>query len=437
MSESPSTFCRGSAQRWNAFCTSARILESDNGDDLLLQPVTLPANLLQFIEAGLRDPTERHRYSPLISQAEFDVIRIMDEFVQIVPEDSMNFEGRMKHLCCLFNRFKTALDRNSSEAAIRRAVDDLFELAFETDPKALVNSSYLWVSLPSCHVNSSPYSVESKVHVVKYDERRLPHGPTSVATADGAVAIPLPMQLMQTLRAGGVVCASPDLHDEYILLFVEYKGGLGNNGRQAIMDSAAMQAVNRALGLDGVKNYAFSVHHAKVDIITSWWDQADNEVYRYRFKRRNDFFTLDTPIGWFRFYSFLCSLRAYHHTVRDALRLASPSTLLTARELFQPRKLSSIHEHSGSGNSEESGSGSARDDSTAMRDAEDEIALGDDAFTFREIPVDEFCQGDDSEEEEDNGDASDEDTAPADLGAKVEPWQKNVVPPVITDLPPL
>ncbi|KAJ7894646.1 hypothetical protein B0H14DRAFT_3854240 [Mycena olivaceomarginata] len=175
----------------------------------------------------------------------------------------MNFEGHMKHLCRLFNRFKGALDRSSSEAAIRRAVDDLFELAFETDPNALVNSSYL---------------VESKVNVVKYDERRLPHGPTSVATADGAVVIPLPTQVLQTLRTGGVVYAGPDLHEEYILSFVEYKGGLSNNGRQAILDSAAMQAVNRALGLDGVKNYAFSVHHAKVDIITSWWDQEDNEV---------------------------------------------------------------------------------------------------------------------------------------------------------------
>ncbi|KAJ7248469.1 hypothetical protein C8J57DRAFT_1358332 [Mycena rebaudengoi] len=423
MSESPSTFCRGSAQRWNAFCTSAQILESDNGDDLLLQPVTLPANLPQFIEAGLRHRTERHRYSPLISQTEFDLICLDEDFVQIVPEDSMNFEGHMKHLCRLFNRFKGALGRSRS-AAIRRAVDDLFELAFETDPNALVNSSYL---------------VESKVNVVKYDERRLSHGPTSVATADGAVVIPLPTQILQTLRTGGVVYAGPDLHEEYILSFVEYKGGLSNNGRQAILDSAAMQAVNRALGLDDVKNYAFSVHHAKVDIITSWWDQEDNKVngYRYRFKRRNDKFTLDTPIGWFRFYSFLCRLRAYHHTVRDALRAAFPSTLLTARELFHPGKLSSIQEHIGGGNNEGSRSDSARGNITEeVQDAKDGIALGDDAFTFREIPVESFCQGNDSEEEEDDGDASDEDAVPGDVGAKVQPWQKSITPPFIIDLPP-
>ncbi|KAJ7043489.1 hypothetical protein C8F04DRAFT_720364 [Mycena alexandri] len=384
--------------------------------------MTLPANLPQFIEAGLRHATERHRYSPLISQAEFDLIRLDEDFVQIVPEDSMNFEKHMVHLCRLFNRFKRALDRSSSEAAIPRAVDDLFELAFETDPNALVNSSYL---------------VESKVHVVKYDERRLSHGPSAVATAGGAVLIPLPTQVVQTLRTGGVVYAGPDLHEEYILSFVEYKGGLSNNGRQAILDSAAMQAVNRALGL-GVKNYAFSVHHAKVDIITSWWDH-DSVSYRYRFKRRNDKFTLDTPIGWFRFYSFLCRLRVYHHAVRDALRVASPSTLLTARELFHLGKLSSIQEHIGGGNNEGSrpGSEGSRPGSAPgeAQDAENGIALGDDAFMFREISVDKFCQGDDSEEDEDDGDASDEDAVPGDARAKVQPWQKSIASPFIIDLP--
>ncbi|KAJ7098242.1 hypothetical protein C8R44DRAFT_811142 [Mycena epipterygia] len=193
-----------------------------------------------------------------------------------------------------------------------------------------------------------------------------------------------------------------------------------------------MQAVNRAFGL-GVKNYAFSVHHAKVDIITSWWDHDDNVTnsYRYRFKRRNDKFTLDTPIGWFRFYSFLCRLRVYHHTVRDALRVASPSTLLTERELFHP--VSSIQEHIGGGNNEGSRPGSEGSRSGSApgeaQDAEDGIALGDDAFTFREISVDKFCQGDDSEKDEDDGDASDEDAVPGDARAKVQPWQKSIASP--------
>ncbi|KAJ7877586.1 hypothetical protein B0H14DRAFT_2567706 [Mycena olivaceomarginata] len=113
--------------------------------------MTLPDKLPQFIEAGLKHPTERHRYSPLISQAEFDLIRKDEDLVQIFAQDSMNFEGHMKHLCRLFNRFKGALNGSSSEVTIRRAVDDLLELAFETDPNALVNSSYLWVPLPSCY----------------------------------------------------------------------------------------------------------------------------------------------------------------------------------------------------------------------------------------------------------------------------------------------
>jgi hypothetical protein len=63
-----------------------------------------------------------------------------------------------------------------------------------------------------------------------------------------------------------------------------------------------------------------------------------------------------------------------------------------------------------------------------MRDAEDGIAFGDYAFTFREISVEEFCQDDDSEEDDSDGDASDEGVAPRDAGAKVQLWQKNIVP---------
>ncbi|KAJ7269612.1 hypothetical protein C8J57DRAFT_316846 [Mycena rebaudengoi] len=121
---------------------------------------------------------------------------------------------------------------------------------------------------------------------------------------------------------------------------MEYKGGLVNNGRQAILDSAAMQAVNRALGLANVKNHAFSVRHSKVDIITSWWEEAGAEGYQYRFNRHDNAFTLDTPIGWFRFYSFLCRLRTYHQEVSEALWNTSPSSsLLAAHEFFSPKKL--------------------------------------------------------------------------------------------------
>lgn len=102
--------------------------------------------------------------------------------------------------------------------------------------------------------------MNTRVNVVIYDGRLLAQGPSSVATADGAVIIPLPTQVKQTLRAGGLVYAGPAMHKEYILSLVECKGGVNNNGRQAILNSAAMQAVNRALGLNGVKNYAFSVH---------------------------------------------------------------------------------------------------------------------------------------------------------------------------------
>ncbi|KAJ7269563.1 hypothetical protein C8J57DRAFT_1508729 [Mycena rebaudengoi] len=221
----------------------------------LLEPVTLPVHLPHLIEAGLIGSQEKHPFSPLISQADLQLFSQNEDFIQL---------------------FREALARSGSGAAIRRAVDDLFSLAFETDADTLANSAYL---------------VEAKVHVVKYDQRQVPYGPTSIATADGAVSH----------------CSLPR---EYIQAFIEYKGGRVNNGRQAILDSAAMQAINRSLGLVGIKNYAFSVRHSKVDIITSWWEEAGTEGYQYRFNRQDNEFTLDTPIGWFRFYSFLCRLRA-------------------------------------------------------------------------------------------------------------------------------
>jgi hypothetical protein len=74
-----------------------------------------------------------------------------EDFIQLVPEDSMHFEAHTKLLCCMYNQFREALARSGSEAAIRRAVDDLFSLAFETDADTLANSAYLWVSLPISH----------------------------------------------------------------------------------------------------------------------------------------------------------------------------------------------------------------------------------------------------------------------------------------------
>ncbi|KAF8136002.1 hypothetical protein K438DRAFT_753551 [Mycena galopus ATCC 62051] len=142
MSVSPSAFCRGAVGRWDFFCSSARIFKSDNVNDLLLDPVTLPAKLPHFIEAALALSTENHPFSPHISQAELQTALKAGSF-RAVQDDGMNFQGHMPHLCRLYNRFKQALARGSSEAAIRRAVDDLFELAFETDPSALVNSSYI------------------------------------------------------------------------------------------------------------------------------------------------------------------------------------------------------------------------------------------------------------------------------------------------------
>ncbi|KAJ7768707.1 hypothetical protein DFH07DRAFT_301552 [Mycena maculata] len=311
-----------------------------------------------------------------------------------------------------------ALARRNSEAAIRRAIDDLFELAFEADPNAM---------------NTSTYHVESKVHVVKYDDRAVHRGPSSVATADGAVVIRLPQKLLLKLLDGGLVYAGPDMDEEYTLSFVEYKGGLNNNGRRAIMDSAAMSAVNRALGVTNIKNYSFSIHHAWVDVIISWW-VPQNIGYQYRFKRKNNRFQLTTPIDWFLLYSFLCRLRHHHRSVRDTLEAASPPSILQTRDLFHLPNLPSTEGRPGD-NNEESGGADNTEGGEEMRDTEHGIALGDEASTFWEVPADKFCQGDDdSEEEEDDGYETDK-AAPRDVGAKVKSWQDTIAAGPLPSLP--
>ncbi|KAF8136007.1 hypothetical protein K438DRAFT_1882110 [Mycena galopus ATCC 62051] len=421
MSESPETFCRGSKNKWNAFCSSAQIFASTDRNDLLIEPVTLPANLPQLIQAALDTSPETYSFKPLISQTDFDLSARIADFIEVVPEDSMNFAGHMPHLCRLYNRLGRALvDQNqqTSEAAIRRAVDDVFELALQNDRDAWFESSYI---------------VETRVHVVKYDKQQLPNGPTEVATSDGAVVTKLPRPLIKNFHAGGIVHAGPDLFDRYALSFVEYKGGLRNNGRQAILDSAAMQAVNRAFGLRGVKNYAFSVHHAAVDIITSWWEEAVGvKNYKYLYNRSNDRFLLDTPIEWFRFFSFLCRLRAHHHGICTALRNAVPSTPLEVNDLFHMSQLPSISEQADGGNDEtsHSGSGSMRgNDTGAQEPMDDGLELGEEAM-WREISVEEFCrdESDDEDEDADEDDEKDED-AMNNLVTKtsVQGWMKNIV----------
>ncbi|KAJ7150480.1 hypothetical protein C8R43DRAFT_951454 [Mycena crocata] len=249
----------------------------------------------------------------------------------------------------------------------------------------------------------SVWPVETKVRVVKHN---LPRGPSAIAMSNGAVVVRLPKQIV---RAGGSNCANPDLPEAYVLSssFVEFKDGLVNNGRQAILDSAAMQAANRALGLTNVKNHAFSVHHAKVDIITSWWHQADEndpKTIQYCYKRRNDHFVLNKPIG--------CS-----------------------KSLPHPGKPSAISEHDGTNDGEEAPS-SAQGNISDVQDAEDGIRLGEDAFTFQEMSVEDFCRDDESEEED--GGVSNEDAVPEDIERKICeverkicPWQKDVRPPPI------
>ncbi|KAJ7204757.1 hypothetical protein GGX14DRAFT_398103 [Mycena pura] len=337
---------------------------------------------------------QKYPFSPLITQAELQFFS-REGVIQLVSEDSMHFDTHTKILCRQYNQFRSALARSSScEAAIRRAVDDLFSLVFETDSDSLAEGTY---------------RIKTNVHVVKYDRRQLPHGPTDIATADGAVVIPLP----PALQAKSFVYAGPNFEEEYIQSFNEFKGGLHNNGRQAILDSAAMQAVNRSLGLTGVKNYAFSFHHHMVDTITSWWEENGTEGYQYCYKRRKNKFLLNTPIGWFRFYSFLCRLRKYHREVRETLVTASPSSL-TTRDLFC-EKLSSISEHLGGGNGgspDEGGQGHE----IGMQEADADIQLGDEAATYQQISVEDFCRGESDEEDDD--DDFDEDVAPKDVGAK-------------------
>ncbi|KAJ6485656.1 hypothetical protein C8R45DRAFT_1074867 [Mycena sanguinolenta] len=289
----------------------------------------------------------------------------------------------------IYNRFMQALDhRNNSEVAIRRALDDLFELAFQTDPNAA----------PGCF-----YMVESRVHVVKYDPKAVPRGPSAIATADGAVIVPLPLATMQTLRSGGVVYSGPDLHQEYVLSHVEYKGGFHNNGRQAILDSAALQAVNFSLGLTDVENHVFSFHHNQVDVVVSWVhvNAAGGHEYHYVYYKNR--FELRHALGWLEFFSFLCQLRTHHGSVIAAVRDASPTALLTTADLFHPLNLS-----------EQDGAGD--------RSMEEDDRL--ETSSFEEVSPEVFCMGGD----DDDGYDSDARGADIDFGEKRERiaiWQKD------------
>ncbi|KAE9410448.1 hypothetical protein BT96DRAFT_376565 [Gymnopus androsaceus JB14] len=104
-----------------------------------------------------------------------------------------------------------------------------------------------------------------------------------------------------------------NLRAEYAPTYVEYKGGLQNNGRQAILDSAAVQAVNRVLDLH-VTGYSLSIHHNQVDVITSCWDENPGNVndFMYQYTKLDNIFDLADALGFLKFFSFLCQLRQHH-----------------------------------------------------------------------------------------------------------------------------
>ncbi|KAJ6509046.1 hypothetical protein C8R45DRAFT_1208604 [Mycena sanguinolenta] len=279
MSSSPAKCSTSSAESWEAFCSSANIVYCDARDGLLLAPIPLPAKLLEFIANGSHLQAEKLFRIPHISQAELDVAVAKRE-VKLVAEDPMCFELHMPHLCRLYSKFIKALRLQAgSEAAIRHAIDDVVELVFVADVQALATSAY---------------TIETQVPVVKYN-KSLVSRPNSIATAHGGISTRFPRQIL---------LSRPDLNEDYVHSYVEYKSGEKSKGRQVVMNSATIQAVNRALGLT-VKNYSFSVHRAQVDVIFSWL--SIDHGHHYCYSRSDNLFALDVPIEWFRFFAFLCT----------------------------------------------------------------------------------------------------------------------------------
>ncbi|KAK7054255.1 hypothetical protein R3P38DRAFT_3171860 [Favolaschia claudopus] len=380
--------------RWQAFCHSAHIEEHPCSDDLLVVPESLPSNLPTLITESLVGRiTEKVAHIPVVQLAQMDALRTQGK-CNLVEEDPHDFQGNMHHLCRLYSKFMVAttptpVNPKPPEALVRRAVDDLFELVFQTSRHGFAY-----------------YAMESKVNVVKYDHHNVRNGPKPVATADGAVLLSFHDEFKILSNLGDwFVGAGPELSFAYALSYVEFKGGLNNNGRQAILDGAALQAVHHAWGLP-YKSYSFSVHHTIVDVIISWWvpseDTADPTAYSYRYFRRDNWFALNEPLGWFKFYAFLCRLRTYHSTILEHLRRTSPARTARQEDLFHQEGLHPIPEGSGGGGGASHDAdqlplpGFSRD--TEMTDKE-MIATGEDAFSgSRQVSVEEFCQGGDSDE---------------------------------------
>ncbi|KAE9388647.1 hypothetical protein BT96DRAFT_926952 [Gymnopus androsaceus JB14] len=230
--------------------------------------------------------------------------------INFTDDDPQDFRFHAPSLCRIFAGLQEALHRiNTSEFAIRRAIDNLLELVFVFDTKALQGAQYV---------------VESPVKLVRFNKHLLSRYPSGIAKADGAVVLKMPQTFLETLAKKKVdknhYRSGNNLHKEYDPTYVEYKGGLNNNGRQAILDSAAVQAVHRVLGLH-VTSYSLSIHYSYVDVITSFWEENSEDVndFVYQYTKHNNIFDLSEGIGFLKFFSFLCQLRRHHHSIFQQL----------------------------------------------------------------------------------------------------------------------
>ncbi|KAJ7062945.1 hypothetical protein C8F01DRAFT_1251739 [Mycena amicta] len=416
------------AQGRTGLCQGTRpwrtLFETETSENDLASAIPeLPFNLPELIEEARHTTNEQCLNFPSISRADFDEYASPNhQSFKSVNEDCMHFADNIVQLCRLYDHFKRMLDRDSTEKALRAAVDFLFTLVFETSAEANRRHEYSYVFL---HVNVSEliylYRLESKVSVVKYNPADVPNGPAAVATADGVVVIPYPPELLK--RPIALLRSGPNLIREYAASYVEYEGGDCNNGRQAIIDSAAIQAVNRASGITS-KNYSFSFHRQFVDIIVSWWDEDNDGKHRYWFRRWNDKFMLSSPIDWFKFYAFLCAVRTSHNAIYAYLNdTVSPTTLLalTNSDVFC-RKLAAIQEHTSGGGNSANAEGSGASGGGTEVDSDEEIPLGGEAAA--EVTVDVFCAEDgdeDMESADENVESEDEDVE-NETKARLKAW---------------
>ncbi|KAK7457170.1 hypothetical protein VKT23_010469 [Stygiomarasmius scandens] len=345
---------------------------------------TLPKNFSEIAQRA----SERHssvKYHRALSSV--NPMLVDSKKFTVVDKD---IDGIEEHWLILNQAYDTLLKASSDggcEAEMRRGLDILLALVFQDRS-----------DLP----DGCAYRVERKVSIPAFDRSQVNHFPSGTAVADAGCYQKFPPETQNILsQIGGQpkwsIGPGHELYaSQYVPSLFEYKGDHLANLRQAILDSAAIQGVNRTL--------------------VSSWTESDTG-YSYNIVRIPNVFNLSIGDQFLAFHSFLCRLRREHHggfIHRKLIELGKASNTLERIKQhlgwISSLPMPSIVE-------EEDGNGfHGTGVSNAM---EDDIEVGEDAFT--KVPADQFVLYPDGPPQNEDGQR---DTPPSYCREVVRTWQE-------------